>query len=667
MQQLLEKQLARLEKIPFAAINVGDVVGKGRFKRVHRGRYRNRDVVVLRYAKDLSRGFSPSRLRPNAEKNAEEERDKNYNELRILSLLAKKGSESCVPEIYGVCSEPHSTIIVQEIAAWSTLKSLITNANLKALASNLHRLHCSSQISQAMAFLESERVVHADLSCRNVLIFRFDEAPHQIVAKVSDFGLSVVLKEGSDSLQLRQPQATRWCSPETVGSNKLSHRADMWSLGTTMWEMYADGEAPWPLRPKRADVAARLRDIFESNCAAEGGARVDDDFPRAAICPVVVHSVILSCLNGDEHMRPRFLELAETMARIIDMGGERDIQAEVDVAAIVSASEPVRATPNEVRPFVLPPRPSNAEPDTPQWHAFCAVAASDGLAASRLQALRVFDEADRELLLQAENRLQKQQDQIAELKKEASSRQMRAATPMHPTCAEVFGGGGSPMPPQMSSTPITPRIGVPIVPALSRETVHAPPSPSSPFRMMSASRPSTCWQPPDVSPSRWTLWSARRPRDVQQQDFHNDTEAWDAFQWTRQLGMPCSLRDPSGMEVACESWNAAVMTSSGGGSVSIPPCKVPHDRPALVIPVQDPSVRNLMCMTPPRRTRSPPVPLVSPGRMAGGIGVMSTRSVTPPRRLDFMPEVQFPRACSAIAVRPRSPPKMVPSQPLPCW
>ena len=47
------------------------------------------------------------------------------------------------------------------------------------------------QIIDAMIFLSFNNVVHADLACRNVLVFRFDEKnPRQIVVKVTDFGLS---------------------------------------------------------------------------------------------------------------------------------------------------------------------------------------------------------------------------------------------------------------------------------------------------------------------------------------------------------------------------------------------------------------------------------------------------------------------------------------------
>lgn len=654
--QSLEKLLSKLEKVPFAAINVGDVVGKGRFKRVHRGRFKGRDAVVLRYAKDLSRGFSPRRgangADKNAEKVAEEERDKNYNELRILALLAKKGSDAFVPDIFGVCFEPHSTIIVQEFASWSTLKSLLQHDSLKVVATNLHRLYCATQISRSMAYLESEKVVHADLSCRNVLIFRFEEAPQLTVAKVSDFGLSVVLKEGTESTQLRQPQATRWCAPETVSSNKLSHSADMWSVGVTCWEMYADGTAPWPGRPKRADVAARLKDIAETGGMAEGGGNVDSDFPRSACCPPVVHNLLLTTLNADEFLRPKFAQLADRIDRIIEDGGERDSQAEI--ADVSFAAEPPETITQAPRCFVLPPKAEALEDATPNWRAFCELAETDEDAAARAKALKVFPQAERELLLEAENRLKKQLDQIKDLRKEATAKQ--AKTPIYPTYAEVF--GVSPLGSAVAGTPISPRVRGP---SRGPSYVHASPSGySSPVRLDSTR---TAW-PSAVG--KWTIWSARGafgPTDIQKREFLTEAEAWENFRWTMRSGLPCSLRDPSGAEIAMESWELVQEYCSAATSVPTPLRFGANN----VFSAPDIAARGRSCLTPPRRSASPIYDMgVSPGRFSSAF---SGNGVTPPRR---GVDPQLGRACSSAAVSNsfpggRTPPRMVPSATLQCW
>merc|ERR1719221_519316 len=134
-----------------------------------------------------------------------------------------------------------------------------------------------------MAFLASHRIVHADLSARNVLLLQLGEAPSSVAVKITDFGLSLILEEGVSFVECKQPMATRWCAPETIASQRLSHRSDAWALGATLWEVFAHGESPWPRRPKRAD-----------------------DFPRSGGCSPPVHEAILSCLQADEQARPSF-------------------------------------------------------------------------------------------------------------------------------------------------------------------------------------------------------------------------------------------------------------------------------------------------------------------------------------------------------------------------
>mmetsp|Transcript_29160 Transcript_29160/g.45638 ORF Transcript_29160/g.45638 Transcript_29160/m.45638 type:complete len:624 (-) Transcript_29160:80-1951(-) len=608
--QALEKQLAKLEKISFASISVGDVVGRGRFKRVHQGRYKGRDVVVLRYVKD-SRGFSPGRESRGSEPKAEDEKEKNLNELRILALLTKKGCESFVPEIYGVCHEPHSTIVVQEFASWGTLKSLLQNSSLNSVMTNLHRLHCAHQISKAMSYLESEAVVHADLSCRNVLIFRFNEAPHQVIGKVSDFGLSVVLKEGATSTILRQPQATRWCAPETVSENKLSHRADMWSVGVTIWEMYSDEKHPWPLRAKRSQVASRLKDLADTGGSAEGSSSVDADFPRGAGCPPVVHAVLMSCLRADEFTRPRFEQLTETLGRIIEEGGEKDSHAEAIIAASRRASKASASsgkTRRDTKDFVLPPKEEAREPDTVQWHAMCACAAVDDAIASRLHALRAFPEEDRDVLLEAESRLQRQMDQIAGLKKEASSRHELVRSSSVPR--ELFSSGS--LFQSGAGTP-TLRIPVPCVAAVG-SACSTPPRAS--IRIDS---------PRQVSPfatGLWALWYNTGNAQFQHREYHHEADAWDAFNSTKSAGVSCSLRDPGGVEVASEWWSSASFCKLDGS------CRSASQR--------------VFCMTPPASFAPPAsfVPLFD-----------STGFSTPPQPSVNSPVRIMPPSCGVAAAR----------------
>lgn len=600
--QTLEKELAKLEKISFPSIKVGDVVGKGRFKRVHQGQFRGRDVVVLRYAKDLSRGFSPKRKGNSSDRPAEEEKGKNVNELRILASLAKKG-DGYVPEIYGVCHEPHSTIIVQEFASWGTLKGLLQSSALKSLVvTNLHKLTSGQQISGAMGFLESQRVIHADLSCRNVLIFRFDEIPELTVAKVSDFGLSVLLEKGQDSVILKQPQATRWCAPETVLEGRLSHRADMWSFGCTMWEVYANGVAPWPNRPKRAAVAARLKDIAETGGASEGGSDVAADFPRAPDCPQAVHSRVLTCFKADEQVRPTFEKMTEYLRLIIEKGGEVDPSAFTDsdskaasVGNSTSASRS-RSPERRSRDFALPERGCSPEPDSPEWRAWRRLAEFDVNVAARLEVLLGFDEADRQVLLEAEGRIQRQQSQIAEMKQQASLKKIRKST--YPKYGESILSFASRTP--SLSPPLTQRtpsrslspasfvsLASPAVTPRKRAVASAPPS-RPPLQHSPAVRIETVSE--TSLGGSWKLWCANGV-DVHRSEFQNESDALQAFKNAKALGNACALWDRSnnvlastGLQTPCVDFDGAV--------------------PRNIWPAPARSADRLLSSTPPRRAFS---------------------------------------------------------------
>lgn len=461
-----------LEPISQNLLTVGEEIGKGRFKRVHRGRHKRHDVVILRYAKEES----------------------NTNELRILVQLAKPGSSAYVPEIFGVCHERDMILVVQEIAAWGALKGVLKSPNLARSVTPMHKLYCALQITRAMAFLESEHIVHADLSCRNVLVFRLDEEePGQSVVKVTDFGLSVILAEGTDCEYRKQPQATRWCAPETILRAQLSHRSDVWSLGALLWELFARGLAPWTMREKRADVAARLRDLAESAEDTD----VSEDFPLPAGCPPIAHEAVLSCLLADEHARPTFSMLSGTIATIIG-----DFEDDGDKAP---GGTPILSTAAPPSPEDTPRAASTSTETKMEWPEDDAFARFKMLKAF-LKSRHAIDVVGHEMVCAMAHEVEEAQaretyllDLVRRLQDQASSMQ------------GVFPG-------TLSGSPSQERL-------------------------------------PDRVTTRdmWTLWSMGTA--LWRQDFASEADAWAAFDANR--AYPCMLRDPSGAEAAARSWVAS--------------------------------------------------------------------------------------------------------------
>jgi len=547
-------------------LSIGEEIGKGRFKRVVEGTLRSSslgdecDVVVLQYVK-------------SGEK----------RELQVLTMLAKNTS-SCpfVPEIYGAIDEGPTMLIVQERAHWGSMKAALSGTDGVHFTFE-HKLHGSTQISRAMAFLESMRIVHADLSCRNILLCKYlQEDPSCTLVKVTDFGLAVVLKEGADSEIRKQPQATRWCAPETVAHSKFSHRSDVWSLGTTLWELFSGGAVPWVRWQRRSNVGARLRTL--ADIAAKGGSEnISEDFPAPCDCNPAAHSAMLACLQVDERARPGFAQLVEDFALIVEEvigargGGVSDdeLKASEEVSPAQAAEAGMGDLPdsilgcavglqadkndelqNDVSAKGDPDRKARRQSgwETPSTSATPTIPwpQSDGLevaleplsgtmAATYAEALRELlhsprvlellgDKAGLEALKEFLSAPQTLELLASEAREDHLVEFIRERTPQ--ASLEDDDAKQSCRTSKQSPGPNPKDVG-PL-----RDVMV----PLYPYGMPASSQKSGVW----------TLLSLVSPKMLRRRDFSDEADAWAAFHANG--SSPCMLRDPCGTDVASRSW-----------------------------------------------------------------------------------------------------------------
>mmetsp|Transcript_97814 Transcript_97814/g.261012 ORF Transcript_97814/g.261012 Transcript_97814/m.261012 type:complete len:500 (+) Transcript_97814:68-1567(+) len=271
--------------VPSRQLLLGSEIGKGRFKRVLRGKYKTTDVVVLRYASDTT----------------------NVSELNVLATLARQGQTRFVPHLLGVCHDKDHLLVLQEIAEHGTLKDAVNSATNPLSVS--HIVVACLGLAQALGFLKTLRLIHGDLSCRNVLVITVRETANDTHIKVTDFGLSIMLPPDTDTMVLKQPRAVRWSAPEIIQHHSYSFASDVWALGTTMWEALAKDEVPWAARKERADVQRQLR-ILAGDETGEP-ADMAAEFWRPEGCPSNVYEVVLACFAAVPTDRPTFEEVAE--------------------------------------------------------------------------------------------------------------------------------------------------------------------------------------------------------------------------------------------------------------------------------------------------------------------------------------------------------------------
>ncbi|CAF1528862.1 unnamed protein product [Rotaria sp. Silwood1] len=203
--------------------------------------------------------------------------------------------------------QSNSFLLLQEYAPEGSLYELLQERRTAPDEKILIQIFL--QIIEAMICLGSNHVVHGDLACRNVLIFRFDEnEPEKNIVKITDFGLS-----RHSQLYSMTPGAARttlnivpirYAAPEVLLSNTTSEvyteKSDIYSMGVLMWEAYSRGSLPWVNIENDNDVIQRVRD--------------GDLLPKPSNCSQPFWSIITKTWSISPSNRPTFRELKHLLS-----------------------------------------------------------------------------------------------------------------------------------------------------------------------------------------------------------------------------------------------------------------------------------------------------------------------------------------------------------------
>ena len=212
-----------------------------------------------------------------------------------------------IVKTYGFVEEPtditsNSITLLQEYAGEGNLFELLQEQRSVLQQSVLCEMFI--QISDAMVFLAHNQIIHGDLACRNVLVFRYDpnESKNNLV-KITDFGLSrgssIYAPAGSGSTTTLTIVPIRYAAPEVLSNsnerNSYTTKSDMFSMGVLMWEGYTKGEMPW----------SQIENDNEVSRKVINGERL----PKPEKCSEQMWSVLLKCMSQQPNDRPSFEDL----------------------------------------------------------------------------------------------------------------------------------------------------------------------------------------------------------------------------------------------------------------------------------------------------------------------------------------------------------------------
>lgn len=100
-----------------------------------------------------------------------------------------------------------------------------------------------TQLAAGLKYLHSLHIIHRDLKPHNLLLTSTNKEDH--ILKIADFGFAKTFD--ASTLSETVCGSPLYMAPEILKGQKYSSKADLWSVGTILFEMIT-GKPPFPAR-----------------------------------------------------------------------------------------------------------------------------------------------------------------------------------------------------------------------------------------------------------------------------------------------------------------------------------------------------------------------------------------------------------------------------------
>uniref|UniRef100_A0A671R421 non-specific serine/threonine protein kinase n=1 Tax=Sinocyclocheilus anshuiensis TaxID=1608454 RepID=A0A671R421_9TELE len=221
--------------IPMEQLEIGELIGKGRFGQVYHGRWHGEVAIRL----------------------IDIERD-NEEQLKAFKrevMAYRNTRHENVVLFMGACMRPPHLAIITTLCKGRTLYSVIRDAKVVLDVNKTRQI--AQEMVKGMGYLHAKGILHKDMKSKNVF---YDNG--KVV--ITDFGLftiSGVLQAGRRKDKLRipsgwlchlAPELIRQLSTDTA-ENQLpfSKQSDVFAFGTIWYELHA---REWPFKNQPAEV-----------------------------------------------------------------------------------------------------------------------------------------------------------------------------------------------------------------------------------------------------------------------------------------------------------------------------------------------------------------------------------------------------------------------------
>ncbi|XP_035010120.1 kinase suppressor of Ras 1 isoform X1 [Hippoglossus stenolepis] len=273
--------------IPYEQLQLGELIGKGRWGKVHKGRWHG-EVAIRLLEVD---GNNEDHLK------LFKKEVMNYRQTRHENVVL----------FMGACMAPPHLAIITSFCKGFTLYSVVRERGHMLDINKTRQI--AQEIVKGMGYLHAKGIIHKDLKSKNV----FYDTNKVVITDFGLFGMSGVVQEGRRKNVLRIPQGwiyylapeiVRQMSPE-VEEDQLpfSKAADVYAFGTIWYELQA---GDWPITNQPVEAKIWLVGSNEGMKKVLAEANLGKE----------VTEILSACWSPEADDRPTFIQLADMLEKL---------------------------------------------------------------------------------------------------------------------------------------------------------------------------------------------------------------------------------------------------------------------------------------------------------------------------------------------------------------
>lgn len=228
-----------------------------------------------------------------------------HNEVILLSRLHHRN----LVHLVGFCDDDDVQILVYEYMTNGNLHTLLFKNNSRLTLNWFRRLDIALDVAQGLEYLHSfadPPVIHRDVKPSNILL---DE---NMVAKLSDFGISKVAREFETHFSTRPAGTVGYIDPQYFLREQLTTASDVYSFGVVLLELISGQKSIDNTRLDDHNLVAWVKSKLNTHgLKSIVDPRLGDEYPEQIYQDIV--RLAIDCASFNSKDRPSMKEVVNIL------------------------------------------------------------------------------------------------------------------------------------------------------------------------------------------------------------------------------------------------------------------------------------------------------------------------------------------------------------------